>query len=90
MNYTTVEEILTDDSFLAWHYQSDAAATDKWRKWVKANPAHQRMADKAIQLLRLIRLAEEKSRLTERQITASLVRVRNGMVNFEKQHGNGS
>jgi hypothetical protein len=52
MNYTTIEEILTDDSFLAWHYQTDVAARDKWWKWVKANPEHQRMADKAIQLLR--------------------------------------
>ena len=60
MNYTTVEEILMDDSFLAWHYKTDEAKVDKWEQWIKANPEHRRLVNEAIYFLKVVELSEKK------------------------------
>jgi len=88
MNYTTVEELLMDDGFMAWHRQTDETEVDKWNGWIEANPEHQRLAEEAIHLLTLILLAEEKIEVTEQQINASFNRIINTIVTHEKQHRN--
>ena len=75
INYTTVEELLTDDSFLAWHHQTNEIAVHKWVKWIEASPAHKRLADEAVQLLSMIGWAEEESLIPEQQVKASYERL---------------
>jgi hypothetical protein len=80
LNYTTVEELLMDDGFLAWHRQTDEAEMYKWNEWIEEDPEHQRLAEEAIQLLEIILLMEEKVEVSEQQIKASFNRIINSIV----------
>lgn len=72
MNYTTMEELLMDDGFLAWYHQSDESVMDKWNEWIGASPEHGHLAEEAVHLLQIILLAEEKVVVTEQEITEGL------------------
>lgn len=90
LNYTTVEELLMDDGFLAWHRQTDETEMYKWNRWIEEDTEHQRLAEEAIHLLTLIMLPEEEVEVTERQIKASFNRIANAIEAHEKQQGNTS
>jgi hypothetical protein len=90
LNYTTVEELLMDDGFLAWHRQTNETEMYKWNRWIEEDPEHQRLAEEAIHLLTLIRLVEEKVEVTEQQVKASFNRIANAIAAYEKQQGNTS
>ena len=90
MNYTTVEDLLVDDGFLAWYRQTDETEVDKWNEWIEADPEHQRLAEEAIHLLTLILLVEEKIEVTEQQIKTSFNRIANAIAAYEKQQANTS
>jgi len=89
LNYTTVEDLLMDDGFLAWHRKTDETEMYKWNRWIEADPEHQHLAEEAIHLLTLILLAEEKE-VTEQQIKASFNRLTNAIEFYDKQNGNTS
>ena len=84
LNYTTVEELLMDDGFLAWHRQTDETEMYKWNRWIEKDPEHRRLAEEAIHLLTLILLVVEKIEVTEQQIKASFNRIANAIVTYEK------
>jgi len=88
INYTTVEELLMDDGFLAWYHQTDETEVYKWNRWIDADPEHQRLANEAIHLLKLILLVKEKVEVTEQQIKASFNRIENAIAAYEKKQGN--
>ncbi|HKZ67978.1 MAG TPA: hypothetical protein VJ111_16540 [Chitinophagaceae bacterium] len=90
LNYTTVEDLLVDDGFLAWYRKTDETEVDKWNGWIEADPEHQCLAEEAIHLLKLILLAEEKVEVTEQQIKAGFNRIANVIAACEKQQGNTS
>lgn len=89
MNYTTVEELLMDDGFLAWHRQTDETEMYKWNRWIEEDPEHKRLAEEAIHLLEIILLAQEKE-VTEQQVKATFNRIINSIVTYEKEHRNTS
>jgi len=80
INHTTVEELLMDDSFLAWHHQTEEVSIHKWVKWIEASPEHKRLADEAVQLLTMIGLAEEEPGVPEQQIMSGYDRLINTIV----------
>lgn len=90
INYTTVEELLIDDSFLVWFHQTDKTEVEKWNRWIEAGPEHQYLAEKAIHFLKLILLAREKDEVTEDQISSIFNRIVNTIVTYEKQQRNTS
>lgn len=90
LNYTTVEELLMDDGFLAWHRQTNETEMYKWNRWIEEDPEHQRLAEEAIHLLTLILLVEQKIEVTEQHIKASFNRIANAIQAYEKQNGNTS
>ena len=77
IKYTTVEELLMDDSFLAWLHQTDEKAIHQWMKWIETNPEHKRLADEAVQVISIIGWAEKEDHVTEKQINAGYERVMN-------------
>jgi hypothetical protein len=83
-NYTTVEDLLMDDGFLAWHRQTDETEMYEWNEWVEEDPEHQRLAEEAIQLLEIILLIEEKIEVTEQQVEASFIRIINSIGNLRE------
>ena len=83
-NYTTVPELLVDESFLAWYHQMDKTNVYKWEEWMEADAENKELADEAIYLLELILLAEEKVEITERQIRAAVDSVKDAIITLEK------
>lgn len=88
INYTTVEELLIEDSFLAWYREADKTEVEKWNKWIGASPENQRLAEEASHLLKLILLAKEKDEVTEDRMKAIFNRITDTIVTYEEQRRN--
>lgn len=65
MKYTTIEELLADEGFMAWCHQTDKTEIEKWNQWIGESAEHQQLAEEAIHFLVLIWLAKEKNEVTE-------------------------
>ena len=74
MNYTTVEELLISDGFLKWYQQTDEKEVKAWDEWIAENPEHQRLASEAVQVLLLLREAQE-NKIAEQDIKAATARL---------------
>ncbi|MBS1601480.1 MAG: FecR domain-containing protein [Bacteroidetes bacterium] len=66
-NYAGVEDLLTDQSFLAWYFRTDTRCIRQWEEWIAADPAMRARAGQAVDFLRTLRVDEEK--MSEGQIT---------------------
>ncbi len=66
-NYAGVEDLLTDESFLAWHFRADTRSVRQWEEWIAADPLHRARAAQAVEFLETIRF-DEKS-LTAGQLS---------------------
>jgi ABC-type antimicrobial peptide transport system permease subunit len=60
MNYTTVEQLLMDNGFLAWYYHTDEKATEKWNQWIAASPENQLLAEQATRWLASLASLEDR------------------------------
>lgn len=58
MNYTTIEQLLTDDSFMAWFHQTDSASIAQWEAWIAENDTHKMLAGQASALLKALAQGE--------------------------------
>jgi hypothetical protein len=74
MDYTTVEEILTSESFLKWYQQTDDMEVRLWSEWMDQNPDRQALVNEAIQLFKLIG-GPERCQMTEEQIKTDAFRL---------------
>jgi len=66
-NYAGVEDLLTDESFLAWYFRTDTRCIRQWEEWIAADPAIRARADQAVDFLRTLPL--DQGQLDEGQIT---------------------
>jgi len=66
-NYVGVEDLLTDESFLAWYFRTDTRCIRQWEEWIAADPAIRARADQAVDFLRTLPL--DQGQLDESQIT---------------------
>jgi transmembrane sensor len=66
-NYAGVEDLLTDESFLAWHFRADTRSISQWEEWIAADPLHRARAAQAVEFLETLRFDEEN--LTVRQLS---------------------
>jgi len=53
------EDLLVDESFLAWYHQSDPEATKKWDTWLESDLSHKALKDNAIELIKALDLQEK-------------------------------
>ncbi len=60
MNYTTVEQLLADEGFLAWYRHADEKEVDRWNQWIAATPENQLLAEEAVQWLITFNSLEER------------------------------
>jgi putative ABC transport system permease protein len=51
MKYTTIEQLLADDGFLAWYRQTDPEQVKTWNEWIAASDTNSLLAKEAVQLL---------------------------------------
>lgn len=85
VNYTTIEELLGDDSFLAWYRQTDKIEESEWNEWIEKSPEHLRLANETIRFLELIMMAKENVVTTEQQMNTTFDRITNSIETREKQ-----
>jgi hypothetical protein len=83
--YKSVEDLLTDDSFLAWYHRTGDNDIKTWEAWIAASPKHQQLANEAAHLLELLLSVVEKN-VTEDQITIAKSRLMQAISEEEKQH----
>ena len=83
--YKAVEDLLMEDSFLAWYRRTDDAVIMIWEAWIAASPEHHQLANEAVHLLELLLSVMEK-RVTDDQITTAKNRLLHAISEEEKQH----
>jgi len=57
--YNEPEDLLVDESFLAWHFKLPDAEPQRWESWVGSHPDRARLVQQAIQLLDTTYLSEK-------------------------------
>lgn len=55
----TIEELLSDESFLAWYFKTDPLATEKWNNRLANDPVQRKLVDEAVQMLQTITIKEQ-------------------------------
>jgi transmembrane sensor len=71
--FESPEDLLADESFLAWYFKTDPGAVDKWQEQIDQSPSHRVLVDKAIELLEKLDLQEEP--VSKAQIDAAEARL---------------
>lgn len=59
LSINTIEELLSDESFLAWYFKTDPEAVDKWNSLIANDPIQRKLADEAVHLLQTITIKEQ-------------------------------
>ena len=80
----TVEELLSDESFLAWHQQTDGEAMRSWSEWIDVNPEQKQLAEQAVRLLHKIHIGEKGK--TNAQINAAADRLNQAIREMQKNN----
>lgn len=57
-NYREPEDLLSDESFLSWYYNTGNVGDMKWDHWINASPESRDLADRAIGILKTTRFPE--------------------------------
>ncbi len=83
-NYTEVEDLLTDESFLAWHFQADTLCIQQWEGWIAADPLHRTRAAQAVEFLESLRFEEEN--LTAGQLSLAERRLLQKIREVSRRH----
>ena len=84
-NYAGVEDLLTDESFLAWHFRADARCIRQWEEWIAADPLHRARAAQAVEFLETLRFDEEN--LTAGQLSLAESRLLQKIREAENKSG---
>jgi transmembrane sensor len=56
----TMEELLSDESFLAWYFKTDPQAVDNWNNRIASDPSLGKLVNEAVQLLQTIIIKEQR------------------------------
>jgi transmembrane sensor len=59
LSINTVEELLSDESFLAWYFKTDPQAEAKWNNRIARDPMQKKLVDEAVQLLQNVVIKEQ-------------------------------
>jgi transmembrane sensor len=57
----SIEELLSDESFLAWHFRTDENNVMEWNEILSTEEFYRKLADEAVSFLNEIRLKEHTS-----------------------------
>src|SRR5574338_355290 len=76
-NYSTPEELISDESFVSWYGRADAKCFEEWEQWIAANPDKKEIVDQAVSLLNLIRF--QNTPVSNEQMQNAETKLRLGM-----------
>jgi ferric-dicitrate binding protein FerR (iron transport regulator) len=55
----SVEDLISDESFLAWYFKTDEQAVENWNHRIANDPIQRKLVEEAVQLLQSITIKEE-------------------------------
>jgi ferric-dicitrate binding protein FerR (iron transport regulator) len=59
-NYREPEDLLSDESFLAWYFKTGEGQDMVWEQWMAANPDSRALVQQAVEILNTTRLPEKE------------------------------
>src|SRR4051812_32859794 len=62
-----VEDLLTDERFLAWYYKTDTAAAAAWEVWIQQNPEKKELLEDAKRILESLQIKDKPVRVEQSQ-----------------------
>jgi transmembrane sensor len=73
----TIEDLIRDDSFLAWYFKTDPQAVNNWNNRMANDPMQRKLVDEAVQFLQRITIKEEpvdaqRLKIAEEKLTKAL------------------
>ena len=72
------EDVLADETFLAWYFSKSEEKARSWEKWVAAHPEHQLLVDEAVKFLGQVQ-REEKD-LPDTRVEAATERLKTAIA----------
>ena len=58
-NFKSLEDVLTDESFLSWYYHPDPEKEKEWNNWLIAHPDQKLLVEQAIAAMSHLSIKEE-------------------------------
>ena len=55
----TIEELLSDESFLSWYFKTDLQAEQAWNNRIASDPVQKKLVEEAVQLLQNVVIKEQ-------------------------------
>src|SRR5215208_7505526 len=81
--FRTVDEVLADESFLAWYFKKSPGAVQEWNRWLAANPGHHQKVAEATALLAKMTVKEKE--IPPGQIESAIERLNSSLVSTTSQ-----
>jgi|GEM_PF-6180988 transmembrane sensor len=81
---STVEDLLADETFIAWYHRSDENALREWNEWILAGITNRALADEAMRLLNYIRVKEKN--IPAEQLNAAATRLMQTITKNNQGH----
>ena len=78
IDFNTIEDFLTSDSFVAWVFKTDEKDADYWDTWLADNPDKQLLVKDAVRFLKAIKITELP--LGETQLASAEARLKNAIT----------
>ncbi len=75
--YAGIEDLLSDESFLAWYFKTDPSAVRQWEEWIAAGAANRALSEEAARCLDSLRWKERP--LPPEQLTEAINRLLEGI-----------
>jgi len=76
-----IEDLLSDESFLAWYFKTDPSAVQQWEEWIAAGAANRALSEEAVRCLDSLRWQEKP--LPPEQLTEAINRLLEGIRQSE-------
>ncbi|HEX4851822.1 MAG TPA: hypothetical protein VFV08_13500 [Puia sp.] len=85
--FHSIEDLITDESFVAWYKRTDPHSVEKWDHWVAANAKNAKLAAKAIEVLNamIVKEAGPSTSQADKSASALMDKINNLDDNEEKR-----
>lgn len=78
----TVEDLLADETFIAWYHRSDENALREWNEWILADITNRELANEAIRVMKQIHVKEKN--IPVQQMDAAVTRLLHSIKGHNK------
>jgi ferric-dicitrate binding protein FerR (iron transport regulator) len=72
-NFQQVEDVMTDESFLAWYFRESDSGVAAWENWLAANPGQQALVHQAVVLMG--QLSQKQATVSDEEVETKLLQL---------------